>query len=55
VKQADWHGQIDRGNEHRNANMVLVSAIDLPVQRRCATRPSNRSLRFVSVALLSLW
>jgi len=37
AKQADWHGQVDRGNEHRNANRVLVSGIDLSVQRRCAT------------------
>jgi len=35
--QADWHGQIDRGNEHRNADRVLVSAIDLSAQRRFAT------------------
>ena len=37
AKQADWHGQVDRGNERRNANRVLVSGIDLSVQRRCAT------------------
>jgi hypothetical protein len=37
AKQADRHGQIDRGNEHRNADRVLVSVIDLSVQRRCAT------------------